>query len=444
MVMRGTLLVVFAIGCAGTSQDAAVLVASSSDGGAHDKTHEVGPRDAGADGSQCSVSARCVGPGEFIDLTPPPSLTKEGCAARGVLSGGSADAAYPLNQWKVRYRSRDASGALGIASGLLVVPSRLGAQAPVIVYQHGTVLSREPVPSRADGEGQVAACSFATLGAAMLAPDYIGKGDSEGFHPYLHADTGASSAGDLLAATRSSILGSAVPSSVEKRSVSLEIPVLITGYSQGGHAALALHRAIEAKATALSADGTPTFVVRASASMAGPYDLSGASLEARLEDPKPYDSSIYAGYTLTSYQHIYGGMWAQLSDVFLPKYETLPAFFDAGSVQDIYKHLAARPVDMLQPRWLSAMRDTPSHPFRQALTRNELTLFVPKAKVLFVYSGADKVVSTKSALAARDAMRKAGADVTVLNVGDSLDHATGFRPSCGAARTFFAELMSSP
>ncbi len=404
-------------------------------------------RPTGDAGAEAAVGVRVDAgpgqPGDLLEIAPLAPLTQEVCESHRAPADAEARAAYPLRQWKVRYLTRDVSGAVSVASGLLVMPQGLRKRPKVIVYQHGTILSRDAVPSRGASESVYPGCYYATLGAAVIAPDYVGKGDSVGFHPYLHAETEASAAIDLLLATRRPISDATVPSEGDvsnAASPSDGRQVLVTGYSQGGHAALALHRALETGGV----PGASAFSVLGSAPMAGPYDLSGTSLRASLIDPKLYDASIYTAFTLASFQRIYGGLWASPSDVFLPSFETLPRLFEESDERGIVSRVPARPADMVRPEWLAALLADSTHPFRKALAANDLTSFVPKAPVLFVMSGSDKVVSPENARVARDAMTRAGASVDVLNVGDSLDHATGFIPSMLATRAFFAPFVRTP
>lgn len=78
---------------------------------------------------------------------------------------------------------------------LPVVPA--GTQLPMVVYEHGTTSGPTDVPSQLRGGFEVA-MGYAAFGFITLAPDYLGLGDSRGFHPYVHAATEASASLDMI------------------------------------------------------------------------------------------------------------------------------------------------------------------------------------------------------------------------------------------------------
>jgi dienelactone hydrolase len=81
------------------------------------------------------------------------------------------------------------------------------------------------------------AAMYAAQGYAVVATDYLGYAKSNySYHPYLHADSEASSVIDSIRAARAAAFG---------QGVSLNGKVMLTGYSQGGHSSMAAHRAIE-------------------------------------------------------------------------------------------------------------------------------------------------------------------------------------------------------
>ncbi len=68
-------------------------------------------------------------------------------------------------------------------------------------------------------------------------PDYLGYAKSTyAFHPYLHADSQATTVIDSVRAARNA---------ADAVGAKLSGKVMFTGYSQGGHASMAAHRAAE-------------------------------------------------------------------------------------------------------------------------------------------------------------------------------------------------------
>ena len=130
---------------------------------------------------------------------------------------------------------------------MLSVPRRSGPL-PTVIYPHGTSVSFYDAVSNPDifGEFNEAGESFdgppsnsifAGAGFIYVAADYLGLGDSTvPRHRYFHAATEASVRFDLLAAARRALANLQVEQN-EK--------LFAFGFSQGGHAALALHRALQ-------------------------------------------------------------------------------------------------------------------------------------------------------------------------------------------------------
>jgi hypothetical protein len=150
----------------------------------------------------------------------------------------------------------DASGAVLVPSG----PECPGPY-PLLSYSRGTDRDRSRAMARPDDrETQAIATFFAAQGYVVVASDYLGYAQSSfPYHPYLHAESAARTNLDALRASRTLLTRLGVADSGR---------LFLTGYSQGGHAALATQRAIER-------DRPPGFVVTATGAMSGPYDLAG-------------------------------------------------------------------------------------------------------------------------------------------------------------------------
>ena len=205
----------------------------------------------------------------------------------------------PLN-----YKTIGVSGEKTNASGVLLLPSGSNCTKPagLVAYAKGTDVQKlRTLANPADGETQLLAAVYAAQGYAVVATDYLGFAKSAyAYHPYLHADSEASSVIDSIRAAReaATALGA-----------SLSGKVMLTGYSQGGHASMAAHRAIER-------DNAAEINVVAGAHLAGPYNMSG-SLKS---------SAVIAGYQffvpylVTAWQKVYGTVYGKASDVFKDPY----------------------------------------------------------------------------------------------------------------------------
>lgn len=89
-------------------------------------------------------------------------------------------------------------------SGLLAIPQVAETTLPVLSYQHGTVFSRNEVPSRPENsmETRLAVACFAGNGYIVAAADYIGKGISDEPDGWLVKECTAQACFDLLNATQ--------------------------------------------------------------------------------------------------------------------------------------------------------------------------------------------------------------------------------------------------
>ena len=109
---------------------------------------------------------------------------------------------YGVDMYKITYETNDVFGQLDTASGLLVLPMHdQPTEFPLLCYQHGTINTPTDVPSNLQG-GYELATIFAAVGYVTTAADFLGMGESRGFHPYVHADSEASAAIDMLFAAR--------------------------------------------------------------------------------------------------------------------------------------------------------------------------------------------------------------------------------------------------
>ncbi|MEU4317604.1 lipase family protein [Nocardia fluminea] len=136
--------------------------------------------------------------------------------------------------WKILYRSTDALGNDDLVSGTLIVPDdgRTGTR-PLVAWAVGTVgLGDQCAPSSTMSTGKAAeAGSIAKAlrrGWAVVVTDYPGLG-TPGDHTYL---VGRAEGAAVLDAARAA---QRLPEA-QGEGVTIDSPVGIMGYSQGGHA----------------------------------------------------------------------------------------------------------------------------------------------------------------------------------------------------------------
>jgi pimeloyl-ACP methyl ester carboxylesterase len=324
--------------------------------------------------------------------------------------------------YRLAYTTINAHGALTVASGLFALPTDVEPLG-VVSFGHGTDSLKRYVPSAPTLEAEAVAGLFASGGFALVAPDYLGLGESSGPHPYLHADTEASASLDLLTAARHAARAS---------NVALPSSVYITGFSQGGQTALALDRAIEM-------DTDSPWQVVAVAPIAGPYDLSGTEFPGMLEGIASSDAA-YAAYLALSYLQVYGT--ATPADVFVSPYDTqVASLFDGQHAFDEIASALPTPRALFRPEFVAAVGDGTS-PFAWQLRQNDTDLVTPRAPVRLYYGTADVDVPPRNAQVAELAMRSVGVRVTAVDLGPSIDHPLSEQLGLPAARAWFDEIAA--
>jgi hypothetical protein len=337
-----------------------------------------------------------------------------------------------IRMYKITYYTPDVQGDNSVASGLMVVPDNLAKVYPLLCYQHGTSSSDIDVPSKLNGESDLPVV-FGGMGYVAVAPDYLGLGDSPGFHPYVHAATEASAGADMLRAGREF---------AAMQNVHLNEQVFVTGYSQGGHGAMALHRLLE---TQLSDE----FGTTAAAPMSGPYSISGVMRELILQE-EPYFYPAYLPNTILSYQTAYGNIYQNLDEVFKPAY--------LGKIQDYYDGVitliqlndllidllianegASVPIKMLQDDLVQAVLTDPNHPFNLSLADNDVYDWAPTAPTRLFYCTADDQVPFRNSVVADSVMNENGAaDLQAIDVNPNANHGGCVSPAVLNTLFFFA------
>ena len=343
---------------------------------------------------------------------------------------------YDVNTYKIVYTTTDVDGSSTIASGAFCVPAGpLTCDSfPIGVYEHGTSLNKNDVPSRDVFEAIIGKI-FAGGGFFMILPDYLGMGDSPNLHPYCHGETEATATLDMIRATRSFISDSL--------GMSDNGELFITGYSQGGHAAMATHKYIQEN------NLYSEFNVLASAPCSGPYEISGAMADTILA--ASYSNPGYIVYVLASYQRVYGNLYNNYADILNSPYDTIVVpYFDGnnyslgmGSLNDMLPNqVDSLIVDTVLQNFLNAQSNY-NHPLWQAMLDNDNHDWTPERPVRMYYCTEDEQVAFNNALVAEATMNSNGAsDVTAIDMG-ALNHNDCVIPTLTDVFSWWQSLRSS-
>lgn len=339
-------------------------------------------------------------------------------------------AKYDVDSYKITYTTFDIRGALDTASGLVSIPRKDSILFPLGLVQHGTVSGRDDVPSNLSGGYQLGA-GFSSAGYVVIQPDYLGLGDSRGFHPYVHADTEASAGIDMIFATKEFL---------EQQNVGYNDQLFVTGYSQGGHAAMAAHRELEA-------NYSETLPVTAAAPMSGPYSISTATKASFLSNEE-YLFPGYGVWTLMSYNEAYSlydsvaqymkQPYATYAEAFYEETITLDSLQRALISELTANHGGSIVRFMFQDSIISAITNQPDHPFNLALEDNDTYDWAPTAPTRLFYCMADDQVAFTNSVLADSVMNANGAvDLDALDVLSTADHGGCILPASLSTLAFF-------
>ncbi|MGZ3713568.1 MAG: alpha/beta fold hydrolase, partial [Bdellovibrionota bacterium] len=262
----------------------------------------------------------------------------------------------------------------------------------------------------------------ASLGYASVMADYLGYGDGTGVHPYLHANSEALIARDMMRASKKALA---------QLKVELGEKVFVAGYSQGGHAAMALVRFLES-------DPSAEFKVTAAAPMAGPYALAETFNEV-LRQPVPH-SAAEAAYLLVGLNPIYS-FYNNISEFIRPELAPLvEPLFDGMHTWTVVLKALDMPVQDLFLASALEEATNPASKLARALAANEEYRWTPKAAMHLYHGHADHEVPYANSEAAYNYMLHQGANVELINLGETVDHHSGFPLAIGQAALWFETL----
>ena len=330
--------------------------------------------------------------------------------------------------YKITYNTIDVFGNPTIASGAMYVPQINVKTFPLISWQHGTVMDRTQVPSRRYDD--VSGCFYSGNGYITTLPDYLGMGDNPGIHPYIHWESEATASIDLIRAAREFINDSLMIGDNEQ--------IFITGYSQGGHATMAMHKYIQIHKL------QDEFNIVASAPMSGPYSLYYDQFDFVLDEDSTYYKSEFLPYIFASYNYVYGNLFTDYSQYYDPPFDSLFAAWDSSGIyfenvsSDIIPH---NYYSFMQDSVLNNMKNDPNHPVNVALRKNDLYNWSPQQAIRMLYCGMDSMVTPLNSLTALDTMTALGApDVQAIDVDAQKTHETCWEPSYLYALEWFDSL----
>ena len=196
--------------------------------------------------------------GSMVNTITPAQITQAFKDPESHIQGGIVPR-YSVSSYRLNYVTTDKSGAKVTASGLVSVPVKAaGARSPVLSYQHASTFRNNQAPS-IKVEAVEPPLVLASLGYIVVSPDYVGFGASYGVeHPYLTSSPSSRAVIDMLSAAQTWRRQAGVADNGQ---------LFLAGYSEGGYATMAAHRAIHQQGGELKTQ------LQAAVPGAGPYDV---------------------------------------------------------------------------------------------------------------------------------------------------------------------------
>lgn len=389
------------------------------------------------DPSSPAVAVPAPAPGPAAPVTAPPTTrgglladTGAGMVLRGEIDSltanpasrflfraqvGTAGCDVELRQ--IEYQTIGGAGEPTQASAGVAIPfgdrPECSGARPLLLYAHGTTADRSyNILTSNEGFGGVLLAVFAARGFIVVAPDYTGYNKSPlPYHPYLVAEAQAADAIDALRAARTVLA---------KQTRVQELALFVAGFSQGGHVAMATHRAMER-------DFPNEFRLTASAPMSGPFALD-ATLTRVLAGDVSDGSNVILPFLIDGFQRSYGNVFNDPAELFAAPYDrtALGLFPGARSPDQVLAEGLLAPnllpetgaPYLLRPEAVEAILANPQHPLRVATTRNSLLDWTPRAPMALCGGDRDPVVFYANTDAAAQAFTARGTRITRFNFDD--------------------------
>lgn len=313
---------------------------------------------------------------------------------------------YEFDVFDITYKTKWHDGTTIIASGMVFIPKiTKKVVSSELIYLHGTKMSKLRTINLDIGEQSICA-GFATEGYIVAYPDYVGLGKSDKFHLYQHTGTEVQAGIDMMRA---------VHELLKKNNVKTDNRLFITGYSQGGHAAMALHKEIQEKYK-------QEFNVAASSPMSGAYDISGVQSKCMFEK---YAFPSYLPYLLRAYDEVYDLFEEDFTSLFKAPYDTIVAKYYDGNydIWDVNPLLPEVPVSMLKDEFIKKYISSNPEKLQKVLKDNDVYDWKPEAPMQLCYCQSDEQVNYINAFVAYDKMKANGSNlVRKQSGGKRFDH----------------------
>lgn len=324
---------------------------------------------------------------------------------------------YGYKAYKIPYTTIDEEGNSVSVSGLMVVPQGLPEALvaakgySVVSDDHGTIFSNAEAPvviaganNAPDGSPIILTSLF---GFVTLQPDYIGFGDSKDhYHPFILKKSLANATVDFIKSAQKF---------ATENNIHLNKQLFLTGYSEGGYAAMATLQKIEQEGL------LGELPVTMSAPMAGPYAFEAMAMgvlsQPSLSIPS-FMANVGYAYALSHDEDI-------ASVINEPYASKLEGLFDGTksriAIDTELTTVTTGEDGLFNPAFVQAFFTDPNHWFKKAAQENNVHNWVPKTPVRLVHCQGDDVIPFKISQLTEGTMKAMGAtNIGIVPVEEAL------------------------
>lgn len=322
---------------------------------------------------------------------------------------------YDVEIYKVTYTTPYKGDDI-TASGLVILP-KTTSPVGILSFQHGTIAAHNQAPTALalNSSELILYAALASPGFIAVIPDFIGFGASaELMHPYYVEDVTASSILDNIRAGKEL---------AAQEGLRFNQKLFLAGYSQGGYATMATHKAIEE-------NGFPGYDLVASFPAAGGYDIKG--VQEYFFSLDTYDEPFFITYVAYAYQTAFD--WTQpLTNFFNEPYASqVPALFDGTkSGSAINQQLTTSILGLVNNDLLENIDTDPKYSYIvDAFNENSLVDFTPTIPVFMYHGSADVTVPYQNSVTSYAQYIQNGASPNTVQFFtlEGATHYTGFFP----------------
>jgi len=322
---------------------------------------------------------------------------------------------YGQKAYKIPYTTTDEEGNEVQVSGYMVVPTGLpdalidAKGFSVVSDDHGTIFHNNEtlsvIASLTNTPSGSSIILSSLAGFVTLQPDYIGFGDSvDHYHPFVLKKSLANATVDFIKAAREF---------AKNNDIHLNDQLFITGYSEGGYAALATLQKIEQEHIDMP--------ITLATPMAGPYDLNltafGVLSQEKLSEPSFMADVAYA--YANAYSHPYDDIINE------PYASKLSSLFDGTKyMEEIDKELTYKTTGddgLFASVFVYDFANNADNWFRKALVENSLQRWNPQTSIRLLHCKGDDIIPYEMSVWTKANLDAYGAkDTQIISIEDAL------------------------